>query len=106
MSRNLTNKTALVTGASKGIGAAIAADLAAHGATVLVHYSSDRPGADRTVAQIRAAGGRATPYQANLSNPYDITTLFSQIQQSHDRLDILVNNAGLYEFAPLSEITP
>ena len=106
MSRKLTGKVALVTGASKGIGASIATHLAAEGATVVVNYSTSREGADRVVSQIKSAGGRALAIQANLSNPDEVKRLFSETKKHFDRLDILVNNAGIYDFAPLDAITP
>ncbi|HZZ44266.1 MAG TPA: glucose 1-dehydrogenase [Tepidisphaeraceae bacterium] len=106
MSKKLENKIALVTGASKGIGAAIATHLASQGATVVVNYSTSREGADRVVSQITKAGGKALAIQANLSNPADITRLFAETKKAFGHLDILVNNAGIYSFAPLAEITP
>jgi 3-oxoacyl-[acyl-carrier protein] reductase len=102
----LKGKVAVVTGASKGIGAAIAEHLAAEGAAVVVNYSSSKEGADRVVAAITAKGGRAVAVQANVAKPADIQRLFAEAKKAFGRLDILVNNAGLYEFAPLEEITP
>jgi len=101
----LSGKVALVTGASKGIGAAIATHLAAAGAAVAVNYSSSREGADRVVAKITAAGGRAIAVQADISKQADIDRLFAATKSAFGRLDILVNNAGVYEFAPLADVT-
>ncbi len=106
MSKKLSGKVALVTGASKGIGASIALHLAAEGAAVVVNYSSSKAGADKVVAEITKAGGRALALQADVSNPADVTRLFAKTREAYDHLDILVNNAGLYEFAPLEAVTP
>ena len=106
MSRKLEGKVALVTGASKGIGASIARHLAEAGAAVVVNYSSSRQAADRVVADIVSKGGKAVAIQANVAQPEDVKRLFREAKQSFDRLDILVNNAGVYEFAPLAEVTP
>lgn len=103
--RRLSGKAAIVTGASKGIGAAIARALAAEGAAVVVNYASSRSGADKVVTDITAAGGRAIAAQADMANPADIERLFTEAQQAFGRLDILVNNAGIYEFAPLDSVT-
>lgn len=102
----LSGKTAVVTGASKGIGAAIAKHLAAEGATVVVNYATSRAGADRVVSEITAAGGKAIAVQANVSEPADITRLFEETIAAFGKLDILVNNAGIYEFLALEAITP
>lgn len=102
----LTGKIALVTGASKGIGAAIAKHLAAAGASVVVNYASSKAGADQVVAAITAAGGRAVAIQGDVARPDDITRLLAEVQSTFGRLDILVNNAGVYEFSPLEAITP
>ncbi len=104
MSRKLENKVALVTGASKGIGAEIARDLARHGAAVVVNYASDKAGAERVVADITRSGGRAVASQADLSKEADIKRLFQDADRAFGRLDILVNNAGVYEFRPLEEV--
>lgn len=104
-SRKLTGKVAVVTGASKGIGAAIARHLAAEGASVVVNYSSSKEGADRVVSAITAAGGKAVAVKANVSDKADIQSLFAETRKAYGRLDILVNNAGVYEFAPLENIT-
>ncbi len=101
----LEHKVAVVTGASKGIGASIATHLAGEGAAVVVNYASSRAGADRVVAEITRAGGRAIAVQADLSRPADIVRLFSETMDAFGRLDILVNNAGVYEFQPLEAIT-
>ena len=101
----LANKVALVTGASKGIGASIATHLAAEGASVVVNYSSSREGADKVVAEITAKGGKAIAVKADVSKKADIDTLLAETKKAYGRLDILVNNAGIYEFAPLEAIT-
>ena len=101
----LPGKVAVVTGASKGIGAAIAKQLAADGAAVVVNYASSRSGADQVVAEITAAGGRAVAVQGDVSRKADIDRLLAETKQAFGRLDILVNNAGIYEFAPLEQIT-
>jgi 3-oxoacyl-[acyl-carrier protein] reductase len=106
MSRRLTGKVAVVTGASKGIGAAIALHLAAEGAAVVVNYASSKEGADRVVAEITGKGGRAIAVQANVAKQADIRRLFAEAKKAFGRLDILVNNAGIYEFAPLEDVTP
>jgi 3-oxoacyl-[acyl-carrier protein] reductase len=105
MSKKLSGKVALVTGASKGIGAAIAKQLAAEGAAVVVNYSSSKQGADRVVAEITAAGGKAIAVQANVAKETDVVRLFAETKRAFGRLDILVNNAGIYEFAPLESVT-
>jgi len=102
----LTGKVAVVTGASKGIGAAIATELAAEGAAVAVNYSSSKEGADRVVDKIRAAGGKAVAVGANLARPAEVTKLFAETKQALGLVDILVNNAGVYEFMPLDQVTP
>src|SRR4051812_6965473 len=106
MSDRLKGKVAVVTGASKGIGAAIAGHLAAEGAAVVVNYASSKSGADRVVADITAKGGRAVAVQADVSRPDDIRRLFAEAKKAFGRLDVLVNNAGVYEFAPLENVTP
>jgi len=102
----LTGKVAVVTGASKGIGAEIAVHFAAEGAAVVVNYSSSKAGADRVVSQIAANGGKAIAVQADVSRPDDVKRLFVETQKAFGRLDILVNNAGIYQFAALAEVTP
>src|SRR5262245_36116564 len=105
MSQRLTGKVAVVTGASKGIGASIAKHLADEGAAVVVNYASSKEGAERVVAEITSKGGRATAVQADLSKEVDIKRLFGEATRAYERLDILVNNAGIYEFTPLEEVT-
>src|SRR5260370_4995612 len=102
----LTGKIALVTGASKGIGASIAEHLAAEGASVVVNYASSKTGADAVVKRITEKGGKAIAIQADVSKPDDIKRLFAQTKATYDKLDVLVNNAGIYEFAPLESVTP
>ena len=102
----LKNKVAVVTGASKGIGASIAEHLAAAGAAVVVNYSSSKEGADRVVEAIKKKGGKAIAVQANLSKPDEVQKLFAETKKHFDKVDILVNNAGIYAFAPIEEITP
>ena len=106
MSQKLAGKTAVVTGASKGIGAAIAAHLAAEGAAVVVNYSSSKEGADRVVGQITRDGGKAVAVQADLSKEEDVRRLFVESRAALGQIDILVNNAGVYEFAPLGDVSP
>src|SRR3954451_19015622 len=105
MSQKLAGKVAVVTGASKGIGASIATHLAAEGASVVVNYASSKEGADRVVAEIQRLGGKAIAVQANVADADDIRRLFSKGLDAFGRVDILVNNAGVYEFAPIEEIT-
>jgi len=101
----LSGKVAIVTGASKGIGASIAKHLAAAGAAVVVNYSTSKKGADNVVADIVAAGGKAIAVQANVANKTEIERLFAESKEAFGQLDILVNNAGIYETAPLGQIT-
>src|SRR5678816_3794966 len=101
----LLNKVAIVTGASKGIGASIAKHLAAEGAAVVVNYSSSKAGADKVVAEIVADGGKAVAVQGNVARKAEIDRLLAETKKAYGRLDILVNNAGIYEFAPLEAIT-
>jgi 3-oxoacyl-[acyl-carrier protein] reductase len=101
----LKDKVAIVTGASKGIGASIAEHLADAGAAVVVNYASSKKDAERVVAQITRKGGKAIAVQADVSKQADIARLFSETKTSFGRLDILVNNAGVYEFLPLGEVT-
>jgi 3-oxoacyl-[acyl-carrier protein] reductase len=102
----LTGKVAVVTGASKGIGASIAEHLAAAGASVVVNYASSKTGADAVVAKIEARGGKAIAVQGDVSKPADITKLFAETKKAYGKLDILVNNAGVYDFQPLENVTP
>ncbi len=106
MAGKLAGKVAVVTGASKGIGASIATHLASEGASVVVNYSSSKEGADKVVAEITKKGGKAIAVQANVAKHDDIRKLFAETKKAYGKLDILVNNAGIYEFAPLEEITP
>ena len=101
----LKDKVAIVTGGSKGIGAAIARHLADAGAAVVVNYASSKEGADRVVAEITSRGGRAIAVQANVAKQVEIERLFAETKKAFGRLDILVNNAGIYEFSPLEEVT-
>jgi len=101
----LVGKAAVVTGASKGIGAAIAKHFAAEGAAVVVNYSSSKAGADKVVAEIVADGGKAVAVQGNVAKKAEIDRLLAETKKAYGRLDILVNNAGIYEFAPLEAIT-
>jgi 3-oxoacyl-[acyl-carrier protein] reductase len=105
MTRKLEGKVALVTGASKGIGAEIAARLAAEGAAVAVNYSTSRQAADRVVAAITSQGGKAIAVHGNLTDADDVKTVVAETVEAFGAIDILVNNAGLYEFAPLDDIT-
>ncbi|QEH35862.1 3-oxoacyl-[acyl-carrier-protein] reductase FabG [Aquisphaera giovannonii] len=102
----LDGKVAVVTGASKGIGAAIARHLAAAGASVVVNYASSREGADRVVKEIEGKGGRAVAVQANLAEPAEVRRLFGRSREAFGQVDVVVNNAGVYEFATLEEVTP
>src|SRR6266853_5911990 len=101
----LTNQVAVVTGASKGIGAGIAKAFAAEGASVVVNYASSKEGADRVVQEITAKGGQAIAVQGDVSKQADITRLFAETKKAYGKVNILVNNAGIYEFAPLDSIT-
>lgn len=103
---SLAGKVALVTGASKGIGAAIARELAARGAAVAVNYSGSKDAAEKIVADIQAAGGKAIAVQANVADPASIAPLVDKVATELGPIDVLVNNAGIYEFAPLEQITP
>src|SRR6266446_6746086 len=104
-SKRLAGKVAVVTGASKGIGAAIAKHLAAEGAAVVVNYASSKSDAAKVVTEITGNGGRAVAVQANIAKKADVERLFAETKREFGRLDILVNNAGIYEFSPLESIT-
>ncbi len=101
----LRDKVAVVTGASKGIGAGIAKGLAAEGASVVVNNSSSKEGADRDVAEITSKGGKAIAVQGDVSSAADVKRVFAETKKAFGRLDALVNNAGVYEFGALDEIT-
>ena len=103
--KKLAGKVAVVTGASKGIGAAIAKNLGAEGATVVVNYSSSKDEAARVVGDITDNGGRAIAVKANLSKKAEIDQLFAETKKAFGQVDILVNNAGIYEFSPLEDVT-
>jgi 3-oxoacyl-[acyl-carrier protein] reductase len=105
MKSSLTGKVAVVTGASKGIGAAIAKGMADAGAAVVVNYSSSKEGADRVVYDITKGGGKAIAVKANMSKKAEIERLFADAKKAFGRIDILVNNAGIYEFSPIEQIT-
>src|ERR1700687_3025977 len=104
MSR-LKRKVAVVTGASKGIGAGIAKGLAAEGAAVVVNYTTSKADADRVVSEIVREGGQAIAVQGDVSKAPDVKRLFAETKKAFGRLDVLVNNAGVYQFASLGEIT-
>src|ERR1700728_624371 len=101
MMSRLKNKVAVVTGASKGIGAGIAKGLAAEGAAVVVNYASSAEGANRVVAEITGKGGRAVAVQGDVSRKSDVQRLFAETKKAFGKLDVLVNNAGVYEFGAL-----
>jgi len=101
----LTGKVAVVTGASKGIGAAIAKDFGAAGAAVVVNYASSKEGAERIVAEINHKGGKAIAIQGDMSQAKDVQRLFEETKKAFGSLDVLVNNAGVYAFAPLEAVT-
>jgi 3-oxoacyl-[acyl-carrier protein] reductase len=102
---DLKGNVAVVTGASKGIGAAIAKSLSAAGAAVVVNYASSKEDADRVVADIKANGGKAIAVKGDVAKAADVRRLFAETKKAFDRLDVLVNNAGVYKFLPLEEIT-
>lgn len=103
--KKLNGKVAVVTGASKGIGAAIAKEYAAHGASVVVNYSSSKEDADRVVKEIVANDGKAIAVQGSVANESDVKRIFEQTKQAFGKLDILVNNAGVYKFGSIEEVT-
>ena len=103
--KKLDGKIAVVTGASKGIGASIAKHLAAEGAAVVVNYASSKEGADRVVDEIASVGGKAIALQADVSKKAEVEQLFAKTQHVFGKLDILVNNAGIYEYLPIEDIT-
>ena len=101
----LTGKVAIVTGASKGIGAGIAKSLGAEGASVVVNYSSSKEGADKVVAEIKAKGGKAVAVQGDVSKSADVKRLFAETKKAYGTFDVLVNNAGVFDFKPLEAVT-
>jgi 3-oxoacyl-[acyl-carrier protein] reductase len=101
----LSGKVAVVTGASKGIGAGITKGLAAEGAAVVINYASSKDGADRVVAEIKAKGGKAIAVHGDVAKAADVEKIFAEAKQAFRRLDILVNNAGVYNLLPLEELT-
>ncbi len=103
--RKLSNKIAIVTGASKGIGAGIARQLAAEGASVIVNYSSSKVGAESVVTEITGAGGKAVAVQGDMSKIADVQRLFAETKKAFWRPNVLVNNAGVFKFGPFEEVT-
>ena len=100
----LKGKVAVVTGASKGIGASIAERFGAEGAKVVVNYANDRAGAEKVVTKIKQAGGEAIAVQGDVAKKQDVERIFAEAKKAFEKLDILVNNAGVYEFKPLEEV--
>jgi 3-oxoacyl-[acyl-carrier protein] reductase len=101
----LAGKVAVVTGASKGIGADIAKGLAKEGAAVVVNYASSKEGADKVVAEITKAGGKAVAVQGDVAKEADVNRIFAETKKAFGKLDVLVNNAGVYQFAPIEEVS-
>src|SRR5580765_266083 len=101
----LNGKVAVITGASKGIGAGIAKEFAAEGAAVVVNYASSKQDADRVVDQISKGGGKAVAIQGNVAKKADVERLFAEAEKAFGKIDIVVNNAGVYEFMPLEDVT-
>jgi 3-oxoacyl-[acyl-carrier protein] reductase len=106
MSQKLAGKVAVVTGASKGIGAGIARELAAQAASVVVNYSSSKAGADKVVQDITSKGGKAVAIGGSVAEPDQVKKLFTETKKAFGRVDVLVNNAGIYEFGELDAINP
>jgi 3-oxoacyl-[acyl-carrier protein] reductase len=104
--KSLQGKVALITGASKGIGTAIARELAARGAAVAVNYSGSKAAAEKLVEEIKTAGGKAIAVQANLADSESIRPLVRAVASQFGPISILVNNAGVYEFGPIEAVTP
>src|SRR5437660_8709010 len=105
MTNRLNGKVAVVTGASKGIGAEVARHLAGEGAAVVVNYASSKAGADKVVGEITAKGGKAVAVQADVAKEADVRRLFADAKKAFGKVDVLVNNAGVYEFSPLEGVT-
>ena len=101
----LNGKIAVVTGASKGIGAGIAKEFAAEGASVIVNYASSKQDADRVVDEISKGGGKAVAIQGSVAKKAEVERLFTETEKAFGKIDIVVNNAGVYEFVPLEEVT-
>src|SRR5262249_5475970 len=101
----LNGKKAVITGASKGIGAGIAKEFAREGASVVVNYASSKQDADRVVDEISKAGGKAVAIQGNVAKKADVDRLFADAEKAFGKIDVVVNNAGLYEFVPLEQVT-
>ena len=101
----LNGKVAVVTGASKGIGAGIAKQFAAEGAAVVVNYASSKQDADRVVDEISKGGGKAVAIQGSVAKKADVERLFAEAEKAFGKIDIVVNNAGVYEFMPLEDVT-
>jgi 3-oxoacyl-[acyl-carrier protein] reductase len=103
--KKLTNKVAVVTGASKGIGAEIAKSLASEGAAVVVNYSSAKEGAEKVVADIVSNGGKAIAVQGNVASQADVDRIFNEAHKAYGGVDVLVNNAGIYQFGAIEDVT-